>query len=83
MSLSSLKIDNWSKVLQELENKNTITQICKGQIYTYSHVSSIIELFLKHKFVSCKQDGREKIIMLTDKGMKTIQLIKKLQEQLK
>lgn len=83
MTLSNLKLDAWCNVLQKLDEYNTITRVCNNNNMTYSHVSAIIELFIKHKFVSTKQDGRQKIITLTDKGMKTMQLLNKIEEQLK
>lgn len=81
--INGLSINNWMNVLIECEDNNTISTICKKNLMTYSHVSTIMRELKVKRYVTIKKDGREQIIILTEKGEKTIKNIKAIRESLK
>lgn len=80
MTLNGLKLDAWCDVITKIEAHSTISKLCKDNGMTYSHVSEIIEYFIKYKLISVEYDGREKIITLTTQGKKMIELLSKVRE---
>lgn len=83
MSLNNLKLDKWTEILPLIEKNNTTSKIVKAYGMTSSHTIGIIQYFIQYKLISVKQDGREKILTLTDKGIKTNKILRELREQLK
>jgi len=82
MTLKSLKLDKWTEILVLIDKYETATELCKSTGMTNSHTLAIIQYFLKYKLVSVKRIGRRKVIKVTDKGLKTIKIIKDLREQI-
>lgn len=83
MTLNDLKLDKWTGILQLVNKYDTVTELCKSTGMTNSHTIGIIQFFVKYKLVNIRQEGRKKIITLTDRGMTMNQLIRKIKELLK
>ena len=82
MTLQGLKLSKWTEILSMIERYDTMSKLSKFGDVTNSHAIDTIQYFIKYKLVTIKQEGREKKIQLTAKGMQTVRIIKALRGQI-
>ena len=62
-------------IFLSIENLDYINKITKKTGITYSHVCKTINIFEKEKLIETKIWGRQRVINLTDKGIKIKKLL--------
>jgi predicted transcriptional regulator len=80
--MNKLKFDLWIDVMSSLDVYRTTQEISYNMNITYSHLFIIINLLYNNKYVTFEKIGREKHIILTEKGLKIVLKIRELKELL-
>jgi predicted transcriptional regulator len=82
MTLTNLKLDKWTEILPLIEENNTTSKIVKEYGMTSSHTIGIIRYFEKYKLLKMTKVGREKKLVLTQKGKDTVKLLQQLKNNI-